>query len=65
MKERGLNVDDPKTVRLMTQRIVASLGHWKRRGYLKSSPGPGIKGMLLWEIAGNRPRIDAWLGFAM
>jgi hypothetical protein len=60
MKARGLNVDDPKIVRIMTRRIVASLGHWKRRGYLQSSPGPGIKGALLWSIADNPQRFASY-----
>jgi hypothetical protein len=54
MKERGLRTDDARIERTMTQRTTACLGHWKRRGYLTASPGPGIKGALLWAIA-DRP----------
>jgi hypothetical protein len=53
MKARGLNIADPKIVRTIQQRTVACLGHWKRRGYLKSAPGPGAKSALVWEIAGG------------
>ncbi|MGH6888444.1 MAG: hypothetical protein ACREHF_04495 [Rhizomicrobium sp.] len=58
MRERGLRTDDAKLVRLMQQRVVATLGHWKRRGYLKSSPANDVKGTLLWEIADD-PVTDA------
>src|SRR5207302_1888957 len=44
MKERGLNTDDAKIVHIIQGRVVSCLGHWKRRGYLRSSPGPGVKG---------------------
>jgi hypothetical protein len=50
MKARGLNIADAKLVRTMQQRTVACLGHWKRRGYLKSAPAQDLKGLLLWEI---------------
>ena len=60
MKVRGLNTSDPKIVRIMTQRIVAALGRWKKRGYLQSSPGPGIKGALLWSIADNPQRFTSY-----
>ena len=53
MRARGLNTDDPKLVRIMIQRVGACLGHWQRRGYLKSAPGPGIKGLYVWTIADN------------
>jgi len=36
--QRGLRTDDAKLVRLMQQRTGACLGHWRRRGYLKSAP---------------------------
>jgi hypothetical protein len=57
MKARGLNIVDLKIVRTIQQRTVACLGHWKRRGYLKSSPGPGAKGALL-----PHARIEAQTG---
>jgi hypothetical protein len=60
MRERGLRTDDPKLFRVMQIRTTACLGHWKRRGYLKSSPGPGIKGALLWEIAENPQRFTSY-----
>jgi hypothetical protein len=54
MRHRGLRTDDAKLVRLMQQRTGACLAYWRRRGYLKSAPGPGAKGALLWEIADRR-----------
>ena len=49
MRHRGLRTDDAKLVRLLQQRTGACLGHWRRRGYLKSAPGAGD--MLNWKIA--------------
>jgi len=60
MKERGLNTEDAKLLRVMQVRTVACLGHWKRRGYLRSSPGPGLKGALLWEIEQNPQRFASY-----
>jgi magnesium chelatase family protein len=51
MRTRCLNVADAKLVRVMQQRTVACLGHWKRRGYLKAQPAQDLKGLLLWEVA--------------
>jgi hypothetical protein len=48
MRWRGLNTKDAKLARLMQQRCGVCLNHWRRRGYLKSSPGPDQ--LLLWEI---------------
>ena len=53
MQARGLNVDDRKVFKIIQIRTTACLGNWKRRGYLKTSPGTGIKGAMLWEIADN------------
>jgi hypothetical protein len=58
MQHRGLNTGDPKLVRLMQQRVVACLGHWKRRGYLASTPANDLKGALLWRLA-DKPVTDA------
>lgn len=49
MRERGLPWDDLKMRRTMQQRVGACLNHWKRRGTVTESPGPGQ--MLNWEIA--------------
>jgi hypothetical protein len=49
MRHRGLRTDNAKLVRLMQQRTGACLAHWRRRGYLRSTPGTGD--MLNWEIA--------------
>lgn len=48
MDWRTMPRTDAKLVRLMQQRTGACLAHWRRRGYLKSAPGPGD--MLVWEI---------------
>lgn len=48
MRWRGLKTDDVKLVRLMQQRCGACLNHWRKRGYVKSSPGPGD--MLIWQV---------------
>ena len=49
MAERGLNVADKRLVRTIQKRIGACLKHYKHRGTLKASKGPGS--FLLWEIA--------------
>jgi hypothetical protein len=49
MRWRGMKTDDLKLVRLMQSRVVACLGHWRKRGYVKSTPGPGD--MLIREVA--------------
>ena len=42
MRERGLNLNDSKLCRTMSQRQGACLNHWKReRGVIRSMPGPG------------------------
>jgi|ERR1700722_18181754 len=48
MAERGLNVHDKRLVRLLTKRVGACLKHYKHKGTLRSSKGPGS--YLLWEI---------------
>ena len=48
MAERSLNVTDKRLVRLIQKRIGACLKHYKRRGTLKATMGPGP--FLLWEI---------------
>lgn len=53
MRERGLPYDDLKARRTILQRVGACLNHWKRRGVVKASPGPGQ--MLNWEVATDRP----------
>jgi len=41
MRERGLNLNDSKLCRTMSQRQGACLNHWKReRGVIRSMPGP-------------------------
>ncbi len=49
MRERGLPWDDLVTRRVITQRVGTCLGHWVKKGALRSSPGPGQ--MLNWEVA--------------
>ena len=49
MQERGLPFDDLKARRVILQRVGSCLNHWKRRGVVEGSPGPGQ--MLNWQIA--------------
>ncbi len=49
MKARALDDNDKALCRLMMWRTNANLKHWsKRRGLIRSMPGPGQQ--LLWEI---------------
>ncbi len=49
MKARGLDTDDKGLCRLMMKRTVANLKHWsKKRGLVRSLPGPGQQ--LMWEL---------------
>lgn len=48
MAERGLNVSDKRLVRIISKRVGASLKHYKHRGIVRASNGPGS--FLLWEI---------------
>lgn len=48
MAERGLAVHDKRLVRLLTKRVGASLKHYKHKGTLRATKGPGS--YLLWEI---------------
>jgi hypothetical protein len=49
MQARGLDQNDKGLCRLMMRRTVANLKHWqKKRGLIRSMPGPGQQ--LLWEI---------------
>ncbi|MBK8209655.1 MAG: hypothetical protein IPK78_06425 [Rhodospirillales bacterium] len=55
MAERGLNVHDKRLVRIIQQRVGASLKHWRERGILNATKGPGA--FLLWEVTDSRPSI--------
>ena len=47
MRERGLDLNDVRLKRTMSQRVGACLNHWKRvRKVVRSIPGPGQ--VLLW-----------------
>lgn len=48
MAERGLNVADKRLVRTIQKRIGACLKHYKHKGTLTASKGPGS--FLLWKI---------------
>ena len=49
MKARGLDTEDKGLCRLMMKRTVANLKHWsKKRGLIRSLPGPGQQ--LMWEL---------------
>jgi len=49
MRVRGLDTNDKALCRLMMRRTTANLKHWqKKRGLIRSMPGPGQQ--LLWEI---------------
>ena len=48
MAERGLNVADKRVVRTIQKRIGACLKHYKHKGTLTASKGPGS--FLLWKI---------------
>jgi len=48
MSERGLNLADKRLVQTLQKRIGACLKHYRMRGTLKATQGPGS--FLLWEI---------------
>ena len=48
MAARGLNVHDLRLVRLIQKRVGASLKHWKARGVIEATKGPGS--FLLWKV---------------
>jgi len=48
MAERGLNVADKRVVRTIQKRLGACLTHYKHKGTLTASKGPGS--FLLWKI---------------
>jgi hypothetical protein len=49
LKQRGLNPDDPRLLRMMVRRVGASLNAQREKGLAKSRPGPAP--WMLWEIA--------------
>lgn len=49
MRERGLPYDDLVARKTILRRVGACLNHWKRRGVVTASPGPGQ--MLNWQVA--------------
>ena len=50
MKARDLDTNDKALCRVMMRRTNANLKHWqKKRGLIRSMPGPGQQ--LLWEVA--------------
>lgn len=49
MAERGLNIADKRLVQTLQKRIGACLKHYRQKGTLAASKGPGS--FLLWEIS--------------
>ncbi|WP_395015432.1 hypothetical protein [Dongia sp.] len=48
MAERGLNVSDKRLVRTIQKRIGACLKHYRNRGVLEGTKGPGS--FILWRV---------------
>ena len=57
MAERGLNVHDKRLVHLIQKRVGAALKHWRARGVLEATKGPGA--FLLWKTVGQAPSARA------
>lgn len=52
MAERGLDVHDTRSLRLIEKRVGACLKHYRQKGVLRAEKGPGA--FLLWELPASK-----------